>query len=613
MIRAIISAISFYLFPILVGRAVIVLTNKKEKPRLLPTIEYFAIGSLVLFLFTFILYIFFSNIFTISSFVKTFPIILRALFILLIIINLSSVKSVYLTFKKHWRAVSWILIIGIVIFSLWRWNTTYPLPITWDFFHHQALVNQIKAGRLSFLPSQISDTFRFNGYSPLFHLLLAWPQLIFSPNILSFLWWLEFLHLLTTLSAVYLLAKTLLKTQTAAIVATIFSGLIFESYMIYTSLFLIPQTLAAVVFAFLIIKFLSSKTSFKESWFNFLFLLILHYIIGAVAALILLFISWVSTRRKKISNLLIFAILLLILALTRVSLPTTLDFLNRGEAGAFNYSIEEKIEFFKIFSGYILFCFFPLGIVSILLSKKASLKILLLATLILIALVALPFPYVFKFYVLAHYPVSLFAALGFLLLFNRLKIKILKILTLSILFLVMLILFVSSTGFIKNLLKHPVSNAAVSWQEVQAAEFLKKHFADKNVLLISDPATQHILEPLSGINTQGGAYSDRETREILDQINQLTSPPQIKEKLLQIQDKVVIKKPDILLFVMSGRYFRWQETTVEKKKDLSFNVWSPVDLSLKDLESTEILSENEIFQKIFRNKALVIMQTSSNL
>lgn len=613
MIRAIISAVSFYLFPILVGRSVILLFEKKGKKRFLPAIDYFTVGSLTLFLLTFFIYFFSSSFLTISFFVKTSPIILRFLFATSIIFSFSKIDSLRLSFKKYIRDFFWILLIGIIVYSLWRWNSAYSLPITWDFFHHQTLVNQIKAGRLSFLPSQLSDTFRFNSYSPLFHLLLTWPQLIFNPNVLPFFWWLEFLHLLTTLSAVYLLTKSLLKTETAAIIATIFSGLIFESHMIYTSLFLIPQTLTAVVFAFLIIKFLSSNPSLKDSWYSLLFLLMLHYIIGAVAVLILLLIFWASTKGKKISNIVIFPALVLIPILARISLPITLDFLNRGEAAAFNYSVYEKIEFFKIFSGYILFCFFPLGIIATLLSKKSQLKILLLATLILIVLVALPLPYVFKLYVLSHYPVSLFATLGVLLLFNRLKIKILKILTLSVLFLVLLILFVSSTGFIKNLLKHPSSNTAVSWQEIQAAEFLKKNFADKNVLLISDPATQHILEPLSSINTQGGAYSDEETREILDQINQLKSPSQTKEKLLQIQDKVVIKKPDILLFVMSGRYFRWQETTAEKKKDLSFNVWSPIDLSLKNLESTEVLSESEVFQKIFRNKSLVILQTSSSL
>jgi hypothetical protein len=604
MINAIVAAISFYLFPLLVGRAIILLL-KQEKKLVFHLIDYFIIGSLVLFLLTFL-----------APLTSTFPHLLRLIYLLAIILNLPRLNSSPSVLKKYKFGIVWTLLLGTLIYGLWRLNTIIPLPLNWDFLHHQTLVNQINAGHFSFLPTHLSDTFRFGGYSTLFHSLLAWPQIIIRPDSLTYFWCLEFFHLLTTLLAVYYLAWKLFKTRISAIVTTLFSGFIFESYMIYSTLFLIPQTLVAVIFAFLLVEFLEKpKQGLKKAWFSLPFLFLLHYVIGLVAVGILIFASLLAMKRqwfqsKNMVSMMILVILALVIVLSQVNLPLNLEFLNRGEAAAFNYNLEEKIEFLQIFSGNLILIFLPLGILASILSRNTSHKILVFLTLMIIGLVVLNLPYVPKIYVLAHYPVSLLCATGFLLLLNLTKNKLLKGLVLCVLFFVFLPVFISSTSYIKNLLQYPGANTLVSQSEIQAAKYLQKEFIGKNVLLVSDPATQHLLESLTGINSQGGAYADEKTREILIELNQLREPLAIKEKLAQVEDQLSQEKPDVLLFALSGRYFHWQEAQTKEKLDLSFNVWSPKDLSFANLKYVNSLKESDVFLPVFENRTMAVLKTS---
>jgi hypothetical protein len=604
MINAIISAISFYLFPVLVGRAIILLL-RQEKKLSFHLIDYFIIGGLILFSLTFL-----------TSVFSFFPHLLRLIYLLAIILNLPRLNSYSSVIKKYKFEIIWTLLLGALIYGLWRLNTVNPLPLNWDFLHHQTLVNQINAGHFSFLPTHLSDTFRFGGYSTLFHSLLAWPQIIIRPDSLTYFWCLEFFHLLTTLLAVYYLAWKLFKTRISAVVATLFSGLIFESYMIYSTLFLIPQTLVAVIFAFLLVEFLETpKQGLKKALFSLPFLFLLHYVIGLVAVGILILASLLAIKKqsfqsKKMVSIWTLVILALIVILSQVNLPLNLEFLNRGEAAAFNYNLEEKIEFLQIFSGNLILVFLPLGILASILSRKVNQKILVFLALIIIGLVVLNLPYVPKIYVLAHYLVSLLCATGFLLLLNLTKNKLLKGLALCVSIIVMLPIFISSISYIKNLLQYPGDHTLTSQSEIQAAKYLQKEFDGKNALLISDPATQHVLESLTGINSQGGAYADGKTREILIELNQLREPLAIKEKLALVEDQLPQEKPDVLLFALSGRYFHWQEAQTKDKLDLSFNVWSPKDLSFANLKYVNSLKESDVFLPVFENRTMVILKTS---
>jgi len=601
------AAVSFYLFPFLVGRTVVLLL-KQEKRLTFTPVEYFITGSLILFSLTFL-----------APITPFFAYFLRLIYFLAFIINLTIFNSYSKKILKYKFEILWIFLIGILVYSLWRLNTAYPLPLNWDFFHHQTLVNQISSGHFSFLTTHLSDTFRFSGYSTLFHALLAWPQIIFRSEVLSYLWWLEFLHLLTTLSAAYFLAWRLLKSRIAAMLTTIFSGFIFESYMIYSSLLLIPQTLVAVVFAFLIVDFISqSKQTIKKSWLAFFFLIMLHYIIGLAAVGILLIIGLLRLiqdrlKSKNLLNLIILAAMIITIILSQVNLPLDLEFLNRGEAVAFNYNLVEKIDFLRIFSGSLLFCLIPLGIIVTLLGKNKKIKILLFVSLAIIGLVVLELPYTPKFYVLAHYPVSLLAAYGFLFLLNQLKNKVLKVLTLVVLILTVSLIFTSSASYVKNLLKYPEANALLSPSEIQAGKFLTKEFKNKNVLLISDPATQQVLESLSGINSQGGAYADEKTRKILNESGQLKEAPLIRKNLEKIQDLVEKQQPETILFILSGRYFSWQDSTIEEKMSLSFNAWAPKDLTINDIKYAQSLDKSEDFDSVFENKTLIILKVKTEV
>ena len=602
MIIAIIAALSFYLLPVLLGLSFWRLLRKKSA---ITVIDCFTVGGLLL------LVLFASGHFLSA---QAMPLVLQVLAIVVVIPGLLEFKGLVKFLKINWKTILGISLLGSVVYGFWRFDTAYPLPLNWDFFHHQTLVNQLLAGNFSLIPSQLSDTFIFNGYTTLFHLLLAWPERVFTPQVLDYFWWLEYFHLLTTLFVSYWLAKSIVKSELVAWITVLLSAFIFESFMVYGSLIFIPQTLLAMVFAGIAAKFFQSKSlSLKDNVHNYLFLLPLHFVIGAAALGGLALIALTKPIQKLSKGGLIInggliLLLLLILATPWINLPWDLNSLNQGEAKAFNLSIQEKINYLRTFSGYLLFLLVPIGIVASLISKNLKLKTVLLIAGFLVWTTVLPVPYSFKFYVLGRYFIDLLAAFGLVYILERLTWKPLRAVVVGFLVMGLSLIFVSGSNFIKNILKTSDSVAQISRSELEAAAFLKANY-DKNAMLISDPATQHILEPLSGVNTPGGAYANRQTRSNLDEIGKSNDSGEIKVKLQEIEDTVVNEKPEILLLALSGRCFIWQDASLVRKMDLAYNVWAPASLNINNhVAINNFLAPNSGFKEVFRNDSIAILQ-----
>src|SRR5450759_2105555 len=95
-----------------------------------------------------------------------------------------------------------LVLLSVAFYALWRWNSPYPSPLNWDIWEHQTVVNAIRSGSFALLPSQLSDTFRFNGYTTLFHVITAGIQNVLHVQNIPGFWWIAegIFFVLTTLA-----------------------------------------------------------------------------------------------------------------------------------------------------------------------------------------------------------------------------------------------------------------------------------------------------------------------------------------------------------------------------------------------------------------------------
>lgn len=615
LILPIISGLSFYLFPILTGRAVVLFLKKgRERANIL---YYFAIGGLVLYGLMLLLTAVIS-----ALPLTTKPDYLRAILVVFLslasLVNLSTFKDLkVISLKRIAPAVLTALFLSLAVVYLWRRDNPFPQLLNWDIFEHQTLVNYIKRGQLHFISSRISDTFQFDGYSTLFHALLSIPQITLGVEPFAFWWSVEYFHLFLTILASFLLAKTVTRSNLAGLLTAIISAFVFESYVIYSSLFLIPQTLAAVLSVFMLIYVLEHFKDKKYPWIPLAIIAVTiflsHYIIGlatilTLSALIFLYQSLLMEKR------LVWGLSFIILPLTVFALLTALsgflhlDQLNSGEAALFTYTLTKKAEFAQVFYGYALYILLPVGALLSLHLKEKAVRILLLLTAVILAVVLAGIPYSLKFYVLGRYLTHLFMGLGLWMVIKSMSFRLMKVLSTSFIAVIFMAVFILNLAYWKNPLRYQGHATNLESMEIAAGRFLQEKFEADNTFLISDPSTQYVLEATSDINTQGGAYMNLDSRKILVEALEHPYGDQFAQKLTQIKDTVNVTSPNTYLLALSGRFFEWQEAKEEDKLSLGFNVWKPYDLALNDLIFIENLKKTSRFKEVYRNESLVILQ-----
>jgi len=172
--------------------------------------------------------------------------------------------------------------------------------------------------------------------------------------------------------------------------------------------------------------------------------------------------------------------------------------------------------------------------------------------------------------------------------------------------------FVLLITFYKNQLvyKEPLNfksyETQISYSEIQVGNWLALQNKDGKAFLISDPATQYILEAVSGVNSQGGDYMNLKTRNTLESINGYYDSNIIKNKLSGIKDAIAIKQnTQRTFFVVGGRYFAWQRLPNGQKDSTFYNIWSPKELT--EADKTYIDYYKRVGLKVvFSNKEIVI-------
>lgn len=609
MFNDFISSIFFYLLPYLTGKLFI----RKS---------FYAYISGALILFASYFFVFGSL--TLVNQTDKFSLVIRAL--LFLIVAASLIKFLYFIFQKlktsrfkqlkskllsfsaivesNLVLISLLSTATLLYFFIWHRLTPYPLQLNWDIYEHITVANEITTGHLSFLPSQISDTFTFNGYTPLFHILLSAPKILFNSSFFGMYYFLEYWHYLFSIIGSFLLAKRLFNNIWISTMSGALGGLIFESSIVYTSFFLIPQTLTALLAIFI----LTTTTKFSRMLLlSLLTLFLMHFVIGPLAILLIILFVFLSSRKwnHQITILLSLLIFLICAGLNFVGRWTITG---REEANYFTFSVQEKSLLF--FDWYSLFLpvFFIIGAFFIFKSGTSFQRIFLSLTCLAASVSILPFSYFVKYFVIGHFFINLVIAAGIFVVISYLR-NFYRIIALSYLLSLLFIIFYSNQLFYKEHLYFYGRASHISYEELVVARYLSERFG-QDALLISDPATQYILEASSGINSQGGAYTNISTRKKLSLVNNSYSHQEITENLLKIKDQLDFEQKNNtrVLFIVSGRYFAWQKLPDEEKLSFYINIWKPKSFTSQDLQRLNFLRKNPSFKLLYKNEQLAVFE-----
>jgi hypothetical protein len=630
LIIPILMALCFFLVPWLIGNSLCFLFSKLKGIQTNTSVNpfkhdfyYFGVGALFLYVASIIMFNTLSKLEmqTFSPYFYGGITIASAAVVFIKTIQQTKHEATYIK-----RLVKKLGILGIIgfftclVYFIWRYDSGFNATLNWDLYNHQTLANNIVDGNFSVVTSNISDSFKFDAYTSLFHTLLALPMLAFGGSVLHYWWFLELFYLLFVFTAGFSFGYAVSKRLYVGALVSVFAGFLFESQVAYSSFFLVPQNLAGVIGIGFIAylwegDFEKQKGELLVRCLLFaVFILLLHYIIGLlVVAVCLAIILYKAVENKhKLVNLAVYISFACLLLVPLVFSQLQLDSINRGEAEYFNYNFVQKFYYAKDFYGYFLFIFLPLGYVYSIWKKE---KLLLICCNLFLAFIIAQIPYSFKFLALGRYFMYMMMAYGVWLIVKDLH-KVLKVFVFVLLLVGLGIMLVLNIQGYKQVPSYKQISSHVSPNELKAVDFLKNNYENENVLLVSDPATMYVLEGLSGINTIGGAYSDTHTREIMDEIYFSRDSESMDEKLLQTRDGVTGKNYDKLLLVLSGRTFKWVQAADEEKFGIYWNVWKPTDLSNQDLSELELIDFVEKyskFNKVFENDAMVIFEIPKGL
>ncbi|MDX1701797.1 MAG: hypothetical protein R3250_14320, partial [Melioribacteraceae bacterium] len=534
--------------------------------------------------------------------------------------NVKEIKKIDI---KNVLQFLFLLILAVIVYAVWRWDSGFYTTLNWDFYHHQVVSRLITEGKFDFITSNVSDSFQFIGYSTIFHTMFAFPQVLLTPDLLKYWWFLEFIHLFTTILASYVIAKVITKNEWIGVLSAIIGAFVFESTVAYTSLFLMPQNIAAVLVTIFIAQelreVLEEKSTFKRvitfDFLVFLIYILMNHAILGVLGVVLVFFSKIFKEFHKlkmgeniINTLLVTSFLLLIIIPYFASL-VDLNFINRGEAEFFNFTLSEKYGFMRTIYGFSLLAFLPLGYYFSLAKKSLNYKLLIILINGILALVIASIPYSLKFYTILRFFVHTGMALGIWLIIRDFG-RVTKLVSTFLIFITMLVVLTINIDTYKQVPSYKEISTHVTANELEAAKFLEQVYTNRKVILISDPGTMHILEGLSGVNTPGGAYTSLETRKVLTDIY-YSRNKEITQKLFTINDGVITDPPQSILFAVGGRFSKWQLAPDERRLGIFWNVWKPHDLSIRDKEAYDFifyLDEILEYQEVFKNDGVVIFE-----
>lgn len=525
--------------------------------------------------------------------------------------------GLFLMGKKSIRDISILLVAALAGYILWRLDSPYPYPLNWDIWEHQTVVNALLSGTFALLPSQLSDTFQFNGYTTMFHIWLAIPQYLFKPDVLGFWWFAEFFHGLTAALAAYLLTFAVSKNRWAAILSGVMSALFFESNLAYTAYFLMPQTITAVIWAFGFAFLLQKPKKINPVLIMFplsVILISLHFIVGGLGIMVyFLYILLEKTRILEKKLIYLTAIISLPVftfgILTLISRIFPVQTINFGEAGHFSNTLKQISSDMRMWYGLLPLFLLPFGIEYVEKNPYCNIgRILILCFLILGGVVISPFPYVNKFIVLWRFLLIPFISLGVMYFLDKTSEIIAKGIIIFLFVLTCQIISMENTNTWKQTVTYRGIASQLSDDERKTAAFLSEQ-KTKTALFVSDPATSYILEALSGMNSPGGAYMSTHNRNFLNKGLLSDESVTCNIYLNNIHDGLNQATYPTFI-VITGRMLAWLKASEDMQQSNAWNVWVPKEFSLRDEIRIQKIQERCGFTSVFQTKSTVIFKRS---
>lgn len=615
MLTDFIASISFYIFPFLLGR----IFFKK-------TIFAFINGFLIWYLISLFSGYIFPGSFSAAAQITTLIAIIGApIKVAIEVLLKNSYFFSRLSLKKFYSDIFPLLLIFafsvFIYFFVWKLYTPFPMQLNWDIYEHITLANIISGGSISLLPSFLSDTFTFNGYTTLFQTALAVPKTLFHTNLIGIYWWIEYWHYLLTILVTYFLTQKIFKKREISLFSALASGLIYESSIVYSNLFLIPQTFAAVLGILLLSEIIKSPaeaaaaislkkktTQLIPAIISLSTIFLLHFVIG-LAVICVISAYWLLSKKHPVRHL-NKVILILILALSAVlglRFFGGFDLTGREEANYFNLDFMKLVGIFTDWYGLTLIFILP-GIYGIFKNSSAEAKKTLILGLITTIVSIAPLAYFLKYYVIARYFVNIVLIFGIFYTIRNLNIYI-RYITEGWMILIFALIFFVNINTYQNFLLFSGFTSHISDKELETSKWLKQNYTSPETLLISDPSTSYILEAASEINSPGGAYMSANNRASLININGSLHPGIVKANLMEVSDRNISSgKIEQRLFIASGRYFAWQELPDKEKRSFYFNIWSPKLIKEPDVPFLKMLSESYDFKIVYQNNELIVFE-----
>lgn len=622
------SILLYYLIPIIIGRAFLLLSNKitsRKKnidhpstlEQILTISEHFTIGLFSIFILALsIKYLInplidqpFRNIFSIS---------LITLILISLTINLFNFPKLRHLFT--WRNLS--LFITMIILSFFSFSLiTYrsPYPLNWDLYEHQTLVNNLLRGKYSFFTSEISDTFGFPSYPTMFHTLLAISQVFFDlnpSNILTYWHYMGLITMFISCIAAYCFAFVITKKRNIALLSLILNCLIFDSVGAFTNLMFLPQSQTALLFILLYSLALHRIQNHKIPGLivipTLIILIFSHYIIGTFAAFLYLS-TWLYFRFNKYINEISYHLpiieIFFVIAFSSVIISYYLDlsFINRGEAVEYIYSLTEKINYTQRIYAFSLFVFLPIGLLFAFKQKKRIYyQLTALLTLGFLAIFLSKFPYIFKFYTIGRFFIHLIVVFGLWTLIKKISNSLLKSVAIALTFIFFVFVLILNLQTWKGWLNNKGNYVHLSEDDLNASFYLKEHYDPQTTILFSDPTTQYYLEALSGINSPGGFAMSYQNRDLFHDIYIIQNNQQKNKTLHSIKDK--LETSTKFLYIISGRTRLWNQMEKEKRNSFTYQIWEPHHLAFVDLLYIQSLQDDKHFLLIYQNPSIAILE-----
>lgn len=608
-----------YLLPVLWGRAGVmlglVLTRKKRLGKELDLLPYyFGLGLLMIFgLALFVEYV------VRLEFGEWFFPLVWGLSGLFLGINLWK-RPRRITDELHLLlpVLGMALLVGMSILLIWWYRSPYPL--NWDWNQHQQLSRLIQEGKFSFFTSHLSDTFGFNSYPPILHILIAITQKglrLWPTYAMSYWQLLSYFHLVLVGVVSWRLGSMVGMSQRVGYLSLLLGMMIFDSAVAFTNLFFLPQTVAAVLWVFFMADLIEClQHSRTVNWWKWILsmgvLVSLHYLVGGVGALLLLAVgiyTWLHHRYQSkwralpivpaVTTLMVIAALFL----SQLNLTS----LNQGEAASYSYQLSEKQVFLEHSYGWLMYIWVPIGVWVILKRNNATSRVFILVFIAFLLAMLTPLPYVLKLFTLMRFWVLVTVAVGVDYLLSYVTSTLLRRFAMFGMIGIMWLMLVVNVNYWKAGLLNDELYSHVNSDEIELANLLFEKYTSKQVLIVSDPSTQFILEGMSGVDSLGGAYMKLTDRVALKQALESSDRKTLVDFVDHVEDGVngnVEKK----LVIISGRTLQWLRLEEGQRQSLSVNIWKPMKLSMEDREVIDDIDQVSSLKKIFDSKSIVAFE-----